>query len=373
MKKVGIPLTLAALMLVTVLGFASVAALAEAVEDIPYGEMETIDGRLGSGWDDAFKKSVRLGDYSAEIYIKQDGENICYAMVIKTLKQYPHNQQFRAFVFFDKGDGTQWSTGDDIIIVPATGSLVTTGIDYYYRRTYSFDLDTKAGGTENAKGCGRYDSSKRAYVFEICRKMNSGDHRDVNFGPCDTVMTKFGFDVIDQAGNYIDEGYTEPPEPIHPVPPPAAPPPTPTPPPTPAPTVPLLEYPFMYSVKFVCGIVDGLEDDPLVSGTYATAINVHNLADDSVTAVKKVALAFPPGRQEPGKVTDYYEFELGPDQALEIDCSDIREMVEIEYPRFIKGFVVILSKEELDVVAVYTAGDPVASIDVEYVQPSKAE
>ena len=46
--------------------------------------------------------------------------------------------------------------------------------------------------------------------------------------------------------------------------------------------------------------------------------------------------------------------ELGPDEALEIDCPDISKLAHTD-AGFLKGFVVIESEVELDVVAVYTA------------------
>lgn len=58
--------------------------------------------------------------------------------------------------------------------------------------------------------------------------------------------------------------------------------------------------------------------------------------------------------------------ELGPDWGLEIDCSDIRNVL-LEQPSrgpgpqapiFIKGWVVIESPDPLDVVAVYTIRGP---------------
>lgn len=357
MKKAAMSL-LATFLLMTGLLPISVCANQDDVEHIPLSdEIEAIDGYIGSGWDDAFKKTVKMGVYDADIYIKHDGENLCFAMIIKTMVRYPSQLQFRAYVFYDNGDGVQWSTGDNIVIVPATGTRETAGIDYHYLQTWHFDLDTKLGGTENAVGCGRWDPTRGAYVFEICIAMNSRDPHDVNFEPCDTVMTKFGFDVIHLAtGKFVDEGYTEPPEPIHPVP------------------EPITDFPFLYPVKFICGTMEQWGEGPLAFGNYATAINVHNFTERSIKAVKKVVLTFPPGGQEPGEITRFYEFELGPDQALEIDCYDIRKMVGIEYPDFIKGFVVILSSDELDVVAVYTvATTTMTSIDVEYIETRKVE
>jgi len=107
---------------------------------------------------------------------------------------------------------------------------------------------------------------------------------------------------------------------------------------------------FQYSVKFLCGRSQG---DVVAPGSYFTAINVHNPTDTEVTFRKKVAVALPSER--PGPVSKFVDAKLRPDEALEIDCADIVEHSEVR-ARFLKGFVVIQSKVELDVVAVYTAG-----------------
>ena len=48
--------------------------------------------------------------------------------------------------------------------------------------------------------------------------------------------------------------------------------------------------------------------------------------------------------------------KLGPDEALEVDCEDIRhKLFPSGFPSpYIEGFVVIESNESLDVTAVYT-------------------
>jgi hypothetical protein len=106
---------------------------------------------------------------------------------------------------------------------------------------------------------------------------------------------------------------------------------------------------FEYAVKFVCGKEDGRIMAP---GQYWTAINVHNPTATTVVFRKKVAIALP--AEQPGPVSQFFRARLGPDQALEIDCDDIRQHTE-HRADFLKGFVVIASPVELDVVAVYSA------------------
>jgi hypothetical protein len=104
-----------------------------------------------------------------------------------------------------------------------------------------------------------------------------------------------------------------------------------------------------YAAKFVCGRSDG----PVVApGQYFTAINVHNPTYKPVKFRMKVAVALP-GLQ-PGPVSSFYSCHLGADQAFEVDCPDIHKLAHSDEP-FLKGFVVIESDVELDVVAVYTA------------------
>ena len=128
--------------------------------------------------------------------------------------------------------------------------------------------------------------------------------------------------------------------------------------------------PFQYAAKFVCGKPEAGE---LAPGAYFTAINVHNPSEHGVRFRKKIAIAG--HREKPGPVSRFFDAKLGPDQALEIDCPDIRKHAEVR-EKFLKGFVVLESEAELDVVAVYTAaGDDgqVETIDVERVPARRAQ
>ena len=89
------------------------------------------------------------------------------------------------------------------------------------------------------------------------------------------------------------------------------------------------ELPYQYAVKCICG----------------------RPGREGVHFRKKIAVALP--SEKAGPVSRFFEARLGPDEALEIDCPDILKHAETE--RFLKGFVVIESQSELDVVAVYTA------------------
>jgi len=168
-----------------------------------------------------------------------------------------------------------------------------------------------------------------------------------------------------------------------------------------------MERLIVYSAKFLCGPAFGKEG--VQRGSYSTAINVHNPHNGAVILHKKAVIANP--EDDPrGKISPFRRVKLGPDEAIEIDCIDIVDLLgsqqtptrltapslEIATPAqeeesepttatldasairpvtsligFIKGFVVIYSTAPLDVVAVYTASTPVGfSLDVEYLSPS---
>lgn len=125
---------------------------------------------------------------------------------------------------------------------------------------------------------------------------------------------------------------------------------------------------FQYAVKFICGKSPG---QVLAPGVYFTAINVHNPSRGTISFNKKVAIALP--EEKPGRVSQFFEARLRADEALEIDCPDIMRHAQ-STDDFLKGFVVIQSRVELDVVAVYTAAgatDRVETLYLERVPPRR--
>ena len=114
---------------------------------------------------------------------------------------------------------------------------------------------------------------------------------------------------------------------------------------------------YQYAVKVVCGEVgERCQDEPhppVAPGLYFTAINIHNPSKCQAAHFRwKVAVA---GILEPGPISPYQRTPvLNPDQALEIDCPQIMNALPAPQPAFVKGYVVIESDVELDVVAVYT-------------------
>lgn len=87
-------------------------------------------------------------------------------------------------------------------------------------------------------------------------------------------------------------------------------------------------------------------------GTYYTAVNIHNPSQcKPVTFKWKVAQGLP---LKVGPIKWFpREFTLGPDEVIEIDSGNILSQLA-QPPSFFKGYVVIESSEELDVVAVYS-------------------
>jgi hypothetical protein len=110
---------------------------------------------------------------------------------------------------------------------------------------------------------------------------------------------------------------------------------------------------FQYAVKLVCGEVVAQDNvpTPVAPGRYWTAINIHNPTKCQDAHFRwKVAVASP---GQPGPISIFSRIlPLRPDEALEIDCPQI--MKPFPSLKFIKGYVVIESDIELDVVAVYS-------------------
>ena len=118
---------------------------------------------------------------------------------------------------------------------------------------------------------------------------------------------------------------------------------------------------FEYAAKFICGLQKDPEDPRLTRGFYATEINIHNPNEHEVKFKKKLALTYPPEAQKPGKIYRISEDVLRPDEALAVDCGDVKRRLfpgGLPAP-YIIGFIVIESPASLDVTAVYT----VAALD----------
>ena len=127
---------------------------------------------------------------------------------------------------------------------------------------------------------------------------------------------------------------------------------------------------FQYAAKTICGRSKG---DVVAPGLYFTAVNVHNPERKDIRFAVKFARALP--GLKAGPVSAWHKVGLGPDEALEIDCPDISKLAKTR-SEFLKGFLVLESQTELDVVAVYTAAGSdgeVATLHTERVPPRAVE
>lgn len=130
---------------------------------------------------------------------------------------------------------------------------------------------------------------------------------------------------------------------------------------------------YSYAVKFVCGFQDsntGLVLGPngyipfgepsVKAGNYATEINIYNPGNDAEVR-KKVLLLVDEGRpvgREPKFVEPvaFDEIALPSCSATMDDCNRINELVPALSPFNLRiGYLVVTSREPLDVTAVYTA------------------
>ena len=117
-------------------------------------------------------------------------------------------------------------------------------------------------------------------------------------------------------------------------------------------------YP-VYSAKFVCGPI--ATDADVVHGQYATVVNVHNPQPTDVTFEKKAVIALPERNTTRGAISAVRTETLGPDQAMGVDCKDIRSLFAGKITEHSEGFVVITVRDArfdiLAVVSVYSARD----------------
>lgn len=138
---------------------------------------------------------------------------------------------------------------------------------------------------------------------------------------------------------------------------------------------------YEYTAKLVCGKQNDPDVLRLMRGLYGTTVNIHNPNDQETYLFKKLALAFPPVEQKPGKIIPIAIDRLAYDESLKTDCDELRRN---HFPNgfpmgYIEGHIVVQSALSLDVQSVFTAAPlnhksdsvGVASIDVEYVPERK--
>lgn len=111
---------------------------------------------------------------------------------------------------------------------------------------------------------------------------------------------------------------------------------------------------YEYAAKLICGRQTEPQGHPLALGQYATAINIHNPNDERVHFFKKVALT--ERDQKPGRVLPVAIDGLQYDEALRLDCVDVRRRLAPTdaTEALFEGFAIIQSPRSLDVTGVYT-------------------
>jgi len=115
---------------------------------------------------------------------------------------------------------------------------------------------------------------------------------------------------------------------------------------------------YQYAAKFVCGKTDEDEAEHgkglLADSLYFTTLNLHNPGETPATAKLKFALAAPLGQS--GAISPFSDVTLAADQAAEIDCTQIRKLLNITNDHLLDGFSVLETDFHLDLVSVYSAG-----------------
>ena len=134
---------------------------------------------------------------------------------------------------------------------------------------------------------------------------------------------------------------------------------------------------YVYSVKIMCVPHLGPASPALMPGKYRTAVNVHNPWDQPALIEKWVTLSNPQGI--PPITGDRIHETLQSWSAFDVDCPHMRDQFGLPKDAQVpggKGFMVIRSDRELDIVAVYTSRTETPnkngmgiSIDVETIEP----
>jgi len=112
---------------------------------------------------------------------------------------------------------------------------------------------------------------------------------------------------------------------------------------------------YLYSVKILCVPTLGRAAPALVPGIYQTAVNVHNPWPQAAKITKWLTLSPPQG--QPAITGKQISETLEPFQAFDIDCVHMAREFGLNGEKVPggKGFLIIQSDQNLDVVGVYTA------------------
>jgi hypothetical protein len=127
-----------------------------------------------------------------------------------------------------------------------------------------------------------------------------------------------------------------------------------------------------YSVPFSCG--DAVEGDPVLAGSYATTVNLHNATGAEAMIKSSVSLSFPANPPDPGETSAVLDDTLPDQSAMQIDCEAIKNNYTFQgapaLDPYAQGFLVIETGAKLTVSATQTAqaGTSDLSVDVEEIR-----
>ncbi len=140
---------------------------------------------------------------------------------------------------------------------------------------------------------------------------------------------------------------------------------------------------YQYAAKLLCSGLGTFGDDFLATGTYRTAVNIHNPTDAEITIAHKVVIASGLDQAANDSSIDVYRsVTFAPQAVASVSCFDIfgffcptPDGICFDFSA-LDGYLIINSPVQLDVDAIYTARhqqSEVQTMEVEKVRGRKAE
>ena len=122
-----------------------------------------------------------------------------------------------------------------------------------------------------------------------------------------------------------------------------------------------------YSAKFLCGDANEAFQEGVVTGTYRTALNIHNPSDAAPAATRvHISRALP--YQDSADNNRLAPTKLPPLASIEVGCDQIRAaLASPQTAEFRSGYATIFASQDVTVTAVYSArprDQEISTIDV---------
>ncbi|MEX2520662.1 MAG: hypothetical protein WD969_15165 [Paracoccaceae bacterium] len=116
----------------------------------------------------------------------------------------------------------------------------------------------------------------------------------------------------------------------------------------------------VHEAKMLCGESRPHHASPLLTGHYATVVNIYNPYEASVTAVLNLRLAHPPGQLQAGEIVALDPVDVPPGRAVAVDCRTVKALsFPYGFPaKLIEGVLSVDALQPLVVTAVWTAAAP---------------